>query len=278
MNLISLQDAVNEIKFSIENAIIQSGTEGKNNLIRSQKPIKLLHEVVKSELILKQVNQNLIHPKLTQSNGELSLSGFFKKKDQDISVMPNDIKLKSEKLNFEGILYGKIDKYGKELTEKTISINVRSQLSSSAKNFDTLYERTFAEALNLHLRCPKMVLGELYMIAVNEYDSNSANNKKVSYKGISGIAKHIEKYLLSFSAINGRLDVTEDHYKYERVCLLIVDFSQNIPKIYSSDEELREDNLLPEGSLATINNLSFPNFINDLLITYSSRFSEGKFN
>ena len=35
-NLIKLQDAVNQIKSSIEGAIIESGTEGKNNLIRSQ--------------------------------------------------------------------------------------------------------------------------------------------------------------------------------------------------------------------------------------------------
>jgi hypothetical protein len=276
-NLITLQEAVNEIKSSIEGAILEAGTEGKNNLIRSQKPIKLLHEVAKSELINNGVNPLLIHPQLGQSHGELSLSGFFKKKDQDISVIPNDKKFKSEKLSFEGILFGQTDKYGKELTENTLTINVRSQLSSSAKNFDTLYERTFAEALNLHLRSPKMVLGEFYMIAVNEYDSDSANRKEVSFRGIRGIDKHIEKYLLSFSAINGRKDVELDHYKYERVCLLIVDFSQEIPKIYNTDEELKKDNLLPEGSLATIKNLSFPQFVSDLLSIHHSRFGQDKF-
>lgn len=176
-NLITLQNAVNEIKKSIEAAIKKSGTEGKNNLIRSQKPIKLLHEVVKAELIRNKVNANLLNPPLDQSHGELSLAGFFKKKDQDICVVPNGVKAKKETLNFQGILYGQEDKYGFDLTEKSLSINVRSQLSSSSKNFDTLYERTFAEALNLHLRCPKMVLGEFYMIAVNEYDSTAANNK-----------------------------------------------------------------------------------------------------
>lgn len=50
-NLINLQDALNSIKKSIEKAIRNNGTEGKNNLIRTQKPIKLLHDVVKSELI-----------------------------------------------------------------------------------------------------------------------------------------------------------------------------------------------------------------------------------
>jgi hypothetical protein len=60
-----------------------------------------------------------------------------------------------------------------------------------------------------------MVLGEFYMIAVNEYDSNSANNKIVKFKNINNIDKHIEKYLLSFAAVNGRTSIYKEHYKYE---------------------------------------------------------------
>ena len=276
-NLITLQTAVNEIKNSIEAAIKKAGTEGKNNLIRSQKPIKLLHEVVKAELIRNKVAPECLNPPLDQSNGELSLSGFFKKKNQDICAVPKKVKANKETLNFQGILYGQEDKYGFDFTEKALSINVRSQLSSSAKNFDTLYERTFAEALNLHLRCPKMVLGEFYMIAVNEYDSNSANNKEVKYKNVKGVANHVEKYLLSFSAVNGRKSITADHFKYERVCLLIVDFSRKNPKVYNTNAELKEDNLLPKNSVATIDNLSFPDFISDLLAVYSTRFGTGMF-
>ncbi|MEG1645345.1 MAG: hypothetical protein RR279_05805 [Alistipes sp.] len=276
-NLITLQQAVNIIKTVIEGAITSGGTEAKNNLIRSQQPIKLLHEVVKSELIRLGVNQAYINPPLEESAGELKLAGFFKHKNQDICVTPNNIEKRPEILEFEGILYGQNDVFGKEFTEKTLSVNVRSQLSSSAKNFDTLYERTFAEALNLHLRCPEMVLGEFYMIAVNEYDSDTANINQVAYRNIAGIDKHIQKYLLSFSAINGRNNVVNHHYKYERVCLLIVDFSHPIPKIYNTDAELRADGLLPEGSIASINNLSFANFIAELLQTYNERFGEGKF-
>ena len=35
------------------------------------------------------------------------------------------------------------------MTEKILSINVRSQFSSVAKNVGTIYERVYAEALNL---------------------------------------------------------------------------------------------------------------------------------
>jgi hypothetical protein len=223
------------------------------------------------------VNLECLNPALGRSNGELSLSGFFKKKNQDICVVPNDVEAKKEILNFQGILYGQEDKYGLNFTEKTLSINIRSQLSSSAKNFDTLYERTSAEALNLHLRCPKMVLGELYMIAVNEYDSSAADKKQIKYKNIKGVANHIEKYLLSFSAVSGRKSTENDYFKYERVCLLIVDFSQKVPKIYNTQEELKQDNLLPVNSIASIKNLSFPNFISNLLDIYSARFGADKF-
>jgi hypothetical protein len=275
-NLIKLQEAINEIKKLVENAIKKDGTTGKNNLIRSQKPIKLLHDVVKSELIKNKVKADLISPKLGESNGELALAGFFKRKNQDVSVTPNSLKKKEEILNFQGILYGQKDEFGLKFTEQTLTINVRSQLSSSAKNFDTLYERTFAEALNLHLRSPKMVLGEFYMISVNEYDSTEANDKKIKYKNLKNVSSHIEKYILSFGAVNGRKSDNADHYKYERVCLLIVDFSQKIPKIYNTDAELKKDNLLPKNTIASIENLSFPNFITDLLKVYSTRFGTGK--
>ncbi|MDR0506347.1 MAG: hypothetical protein LBH32_05980 [Dysgonamonadaceae bacterium] len=276
-NLISLQEAVNRIKSSIEGAIVSGGTTAKNNLIRSQQPIKLLHEVVKAELIRQGVNEQYINPPLGESAGELKLAGFFKQKNQDICVIPNNIQQTNEILASKGILYGENDKYGQDYTEKTLSINVRSQLSSSAKNFDTLYERTFAETLNLHLRCNKMVLGELYMIAVKEYDNRSADAKKVRYIDDSKIAAHIQKYLLAFDAINGRSDVLKEHYKYERICLLIVDFSRDVPKVYNTDEELRADGLLKDDSIASISGLSFPDFISDLLQIYTDRFGTGRF-
>ena len=35
-----------------------------------------------------------------------------------------------------------------------------------------------------------------------------------------------------FQAINNRNSVNKDEYKYERVCLLIVDFRKKEPKLY----------------------------------------------
>src|SRR5690606_32221028 len=149
----------------------------------------------------------------------------------------------------EGLLEGKIDKYGEVYTEKTISINVRSQMSSLAKNFDTLYERTIAEAMNLHVRCPEMVLGEVYMIPVKEYNNSVMDRRRIEFVNRIGA---VEKYIKSFQAINGRLDTSKDEYKYERVCLLLVDFAQDPVKIYSNTEDLHRDGLLPRDSEANM--------------------------
>lgn len=278
MNLITINDALQQIKSSIENAITTNGTAGKNNLIRTQKPIKLIHEAVKSELIRHSVNPRLIFPQLSESSGELALSGRLKRKNQDICVAANDITRIQETITYDGLLQGELDIYGKNFTEKVLSINVRSQLSSSAKNFDTLYERTFAEALNFHLRFPKMVLGEVYMIAVREYDENQAKNKIVAYKNIQNVESHIEKYLLAFQHLNDRMNESDPLYKYERVCLLIADFAQTPPKIYSSNNELYLDNLLSRTSTATISGLDFSSFVNDLITVYNQRFGIGKFS
>lgn len=172
--MITIQQAVNDIKKLIEDAIINGGVDGKNNLIRSQIPICLLHDAAKAAFINMGVNPTLVAPEYGKHKGEQKLAGFFKCKDQDICFMPNNYQKKAEDLNFDGILKGKKDPFGQILTEHILSVNVRSQLSSTSKNFDTLYERTYAEALNLHLRCPNMVLGEFYMIPVFEYDDKLA--------------------------------------------------------------------------------------------------------
>ena len=54
--------------------------------------------------------------------------------------------------------------------------------------------------------------------------------------------------------------------------MLIVDFNRPQPKIYSTDEELKEDGLLSETSTATIVNLTFDDFIPAFLDTYRFRF------
>lgn len=267
-NLITIEHAVEGFKYLIESSILEGGIKAKEAMIRSSRPINNIHEAVKSELIRKGIPHRRIYPKLGETKPELKLAGFIKQKNQDVCVIPED-QLPVSEVMTEGILREETDYYGKEYTEKTISINIRSQMSSLAKNFDTLYERTIAEAQNLHVRCPKMVLGEVYMIPVKEYNASIMDNNEISF--IDNIGA-VEKYIKSFQAINGRRDYSREDYKYERVCLLLVDFSQSPVKIYKSNDDLIRDGLISRDSDASITELSWDSFIQSILEIYSLRF------
>ncbi len=69
-----------------------------------------------------------------------------------------------------------------------------------------------------------------------------------------------------------RLNITREEYKYERVCLLVVDFQQTPTKIYSSNEDLIKDKLLDEKSPSSISELSWEKFTDDILSSYEERF------
>jgi hypothetical protein len=273
----NIQQGLESIKRMIENAITTNGEAGKKAVINSSQTINVLHEVVKSDLILRGVNSNLIKPAQGLSSPEIQLAGFLKFKTQDVCVFPNHLLPLPETINFNGLHTGKRDPYGELFSEHVLTINLRSQLSSLAKNKDTMFERTYAEPLNLHRRLPKMVLGEVYLLSARELDSNQVKLKNVSYKPVTQkIAKSLEEYIYGFSALNSRNTQGDDFFKYERLALLIVDFSQNPLKIYESVSELKADGLLPQSSNCSLSNLIYTGFIDDLLSMYDRRFGTGK--
>jgi hypothetical protein len=269
-NSISIQKAVNNFKALIEDSIREGGEEAKQAMIRSSRPILNLHEAVKSELIKAGVAKDFIFPPLNSRTPELKLAGSRKQKNQDVCIVPNH--KKAEEILEEGLLQDVVDEFGEKFTERTIAINVRSQISSIQKNFDTLYERTTSEAINLHDRCPKMCMGEVYMIAVPEYDDKAIRESKVVFKKTNqGL---VLKYIKSFQAINNRKGIEKNFYKYEKVCLLIVDFSKSPAKIYNTNAELIKDGLIPEDSTVDISELSWSKFVPELLQTYTERFGK----
>lgn len=271
-NLMTIQQAVNNFKELIENSIVEGGNKAKTAMIRSSRPILNIHEAVKSQLISCGVNKELIYPPLGERKPELKLAGGLKQKDQDVCVAPNNTEMKSVFLTI-GLLKGTEDKYGEDFTQKTLTINIRSQISSIQKNFDTLYERTISEAQNLHDRCPHMVLGEVYLIAVPEYNDKEFGNNKCVFKNIS--PRLVEKYIKSFQAITNRKELDKFFYQYEATCLLIVDFSKMTPKIYHSTHELIANGLLPANTTVKYEGLDWANFSKKLLKIYTKRFGTG---
>lgn len=270
MSLINIQKAIDNFKSLIEGSIVEGGDKGKEAMIRSSRPILNLHEAVKSELIKAGVDKDLIFPPLNNRTPELKLAGSRKQKNQDVCVVSNHEK--AEEILKEGLLEDVVDEFGEKFTERTIAINVRSQISSIQKNFDTLHERTTSEAINLHDRCPKMCLGEVYMVAVPEYDDKEIKNYSVIFKKLNQAM--VVKYIKSFQAINNRKIIEKNFYQYEKVCLLIVDFSKQPSKIYHSTEELKQDGLIPENSMIDFSELSWKKFVPDLLKVYNERFGK----
>lgn len=281
-----LQIACDNFKYAFEESIKIAGDRGKTALVTSSKHIFLFHEVVKSELIRNGVNSNLIYPPLHDFNGELNLAGFIKAKKQDISVVSNiHLGKETPELMTVGMMTGKTDIFGKVFTEHTLAINVRSQMSSITKNDDTIIERTFAETLNLHLRCPQMVLGELFILPITGFDMDKVKQKKPDFEPIQTVKKKsnskltsdaIEETINIFNSLNNRDIAIDEGYKYERVCLVLADFSKNPVKIYTDESQLKADNLLPSSSTVSLSKINFQNFITDLLQIYSTRFGTGK--
>ena len=269
----TIQQAIDSFKVLIESSIKSGGNAAKTAMIRSSKPILNIHEAVKHQLVANGVSVDLIYPPLGQRSLEIKLAGSLKQKNQDVCVKPNDIQPNAEVLT-DGLLKGVSDAYGEEFTKRTLSINVRSQISSIAKNFDTLYERTISEAQNLHDRSPEIVLGEVYMIAIPEYNDKEFGKKKIVFKNLS--PKLVEKYIKSFQAITGRKTTRKNFFQYEATCLLIVDFSQSPSKIYNSTAELIADGLLPATTTVKYEGLEWNGFAKKLTDIYDARFGTGK--
>lgn len=259
-----------QFKTMLEAAILDRGVKGKESIIRSSALINLIHDAVKYELIQNGIAPLQIYPHLGETKPEMKIAGFLKQKDQDVCVAPKNIDRVKRRISWGPLANENVtDIYGEEYTRNTLIINVRSQMSSISKNTDTLFERTFAEALNLHMMYRDAVLGEVYLIPVYEYDEATMNERRITFKSHQ---TNVAKYISFFSAINGRKNPEDELYKYERCTLLIVDFKHKQPVLYRSTSQLIEAGLLPKEFPLSMETLSFDTFSKDILASYAQRF------
>lgn len=235
-----LLDKLQEMKNVYENAIRNGEYTG---LIRSKRLINLLHEYVIEEL------KKRVEPSWVVTDKKVY--GFPKTKEQDIIVQPPQ--------NGTNVSVGPI-----------MAINVRSQLSSSEKNYDTLFERIFAEALNLHNRFPYMVLGYLYLLPKVGYDSDAAKENRV----VLSERYNLEKYILSFLSIANRRSPSDVPWKYEKVCLLIVDFDSDPLEVIDDMRIFLDEGLVSEkfAQLYTFEDLTMKDFFDELYKVMMERY------
>lgn len=229
----ALSKTLQEMKNVYETAIKRGQY---TELIRSKKLIEMLHDFAVIEL-KKRVPAEWIYK-------DKPLYGYPKTKTQDILIHPPQDS-------------------GKNLSVGPLmSINVRSQLSSIDKNYDTLFERLFAEALNLHNRFPFLVLGYIYLLPKTGYDDKAAKDKEIRFTE----RYNIEKYILSFLSIADRKGPEDVPWKYERVCLLIVDFEKSPPVVLDNLQVFKTQGLISEkfATFFSFDTLSIKNFFDDL--------------
>ena len=285
MDIELLKEKIQEIKDTIESTVTSAnfvnsngeikqkndGLQARESLIRSGQLIQNIHEVVKISL-----NESLekegfkdfsIHPPIGKSSPEKDVWGFLKKKKQDVVVL---FEKEKEEVIEEGPLKGAKDLLGKNATKYSIVIGIRSQLSSVGKNTDTLMERAFAETFNLRLRHPYLVMGEVYMLIVKEYDEQAMKENRIEFKDKYS---KVENYISIFNAMSGRnnYDQILDSYKYENSALLLVDFSREPTKIYTNLEELKEDGIVSQVFSEDFSLLAPQNFVKGLIDAYKVR-------
>ncbi len=77
---------------------------------------------------------------------------------------------------------------------------------------------------------------------------------------------NLEKYILSFLSIGNRTSPNDVPWKYERVCLLIVDFESSPPKIMADMKLFVNEGLIDEkfAALYSFEKLSIENFFDEL--------------
>ena len=284
MNLTALNDAVRQFKRALEDAIrtgtfdgkpYTNGHKAKEALIRSSGPIMRIHEVVKSSLRDEFQNAGAgnvtVYPPMGRTSPELSIAGFIKAKKQDVVVLADGDAPAPERI-VSGPLEGEEDMVGQTVSERALVVGVRSQMSSVAKNFDTLMERAFAETLNLRLRLPRLVMGEVYLLPVFEYDNEAMESNRVLF---NNQAVPVAKFIKTFLAISGRVAFANqnDFYKYERSALVLVDLKPDNPVLFTTADQLKRAGLLSANSTLDFEAISPMGFAGDIVAAHRERHS-----
>ena len=218
------------------------GLKAKEGIINASKLINPVHELVKVSL-LDYLNDKfnfewVSYPRIGATRPEIKLEGDIKTKNQDLMFSEQSLDLNN--IEIEG-----------QHLRRLLSVNVRSQLSSVAKNIDTLMERTFAEPIQLRIKYPDLIMGEVYMIPVIELNDEECKNNKVVFKSESVSRENINKFLYYFNKFTDRSNFKEGmieyYYKYDATTLLIIDLESKPAKFIYKPTDLKKIGLDQEA-------------------------------
>ena len=79
-----------------------------------------------------------------------------------------------------------------------------------------------------------------------------------------------------FREINNRNSIDQDFHKYERNCLLLVDFRENTPKVISTAKQLKKLGFITDTKKYSMDGLGIDDFFDDIIKIYKNRHGKTK--
>lgn len=265
----NLEKATIEIKNRAKEAIKTEGYKGFISTKRASDLILPIHEAIKKDFIRFNIMEEQILPKLGERTGEMKIFGSQCSKRMDISILPKYINFKEEILDItDNKNKRKIDKYGKHVTENSLFVDIKSQFCSIGKNQGTLRTNFIGLNADIKERCPKTIIGNLTVLPIYEFDTEAMKEHKMRF---SNNPINVEEYLIRFNKIQDTSSLNNSSItKFNKVALVLVDFSQKIPHIFTSHQELVKYGLVSSdfNMKYSYDNIKYTNFHESLINIY----------
>ena len=210
---------------------------------RSAIPIKRLHQHVGDLLIQTKISSDCI-------DIERSIPTLLGDKRQDLVAIPR----------------GKTKPAGRS----TLNIGMKGAFYGVQKNRDNHFNGVRGELLSFHELHSNMVVGQVTILSLMEWDPKKSTSNTVAYKKLSQrtLAEFIDRYnKINLRKPDGSIGLSE------RVALILVDFSKTTPVVYESIQKLESDGFLMENSGLSLHNVTLSNFASDIVSIHRSRFT-----
>lgn len=242
-----LSKVLTEVKKKFDEGAL-GGPGGLLSQTRGAGPIKLLHQHVADLLLQAGIPASSL-------GFEKEIPTRFGDKRQDVVAIPRGI--------------------NKPAGSTTLSVSVAGQFYGIQKNKDNSFSKARAELLNLHEKNEGIVLAHVQVVAVVGWDSKKLKAQRArreayapEYSSLSPmtLAETIDR----FSKINRR-QADGSPGDAERVALVLADFSQKTPLVFTEIAALEDAGMLPKDSGLSLDHLTLDDFAADLLTAHRSR-------
>jgi len=241
----ALLSVLEGLRDEMTSKIAARGHDGMQSFTRSQDAIRPVHKYVK--LLLTRDGSI----RATWTGLEVNIQTEWGNKKQDVVAQPGGFK--------------------KGTGESTLSIGVKGHLYGDGKNIINSFYSVRGELTDFHEKHAQMVCGHVHVVALSQWDPKAAKDKRVAFRRLTpgAVATIVHRY----SRINGRtLETLYRASSAERTALLLVDFDQPVPLVYTNVADLEADGWLDQGSKLTLNGVTLDGFVPDLLREHNLRF------